>query len=270
MEGRTMYDDKDAPYTVKELLVALLARELADGERAIVGYGLVVPRAAVLLAHLLHGPNMKVSVALMRSNLFEETKLDTFELMTDWRVGRVAEYYIKLDEIFEGLDRITDLCFISGIQVDKYGNTNLVGLKGEGKAFKMRGAGCGGSTALAALAKRCCLYMEKHDKRRFVEKCDYISAIGWGTPEMGSRESLKLPGGGPKLVFTPLCIMDFDPQTKQMRLQSVHPKISIDEVVENTGFDLIIPENVGTTTPPTTEELEVLRSRVDPKGLLCM
>lgn len=263
-----MNEKLDTTYTVKELLAVFLAREIDDGERGIIGANSLVPRAALLLAHLLHGPNMKISVGIMQTNLFKEPKLETFELSGDWRVGRFAEYYIKMDEMFEYVEKLTDFFIISGIQVDKFGNTNLAGLRGTDRQFKMRGPGVGATTALAALVKRYYIYMEKHDRRRFVEKCDFISSVGWGTKETGFRESLKLPGGGPIFVLTPLCIMDFEPQSKQMRIKSVHSHSSVEEVIEKTGFDLVIPDELPVTIAPTEKELEVLRNRVDPDGLL--
>ena len=62
--------------------------------------------------------------------------------------------------------------------------------------------------------------------------------------------------------------MDFEEDTKRMRLKSVHPGVTVEEVVENTGFELIVPETVLQTEPPTKEELDFLRTRVDTAGLL--
>ena len=103
--------------------------------------------------------------------------------------------------------------------------------------------------------------------RRFVEKLDYLSAIGFGDgPDF--RKKWGLPGGGPRWCVTPLAIMDFEEEIKKMRLKSVHPGVSVGQVVENTGFELILPEKVPTTEPPTSEEHNILRTRVDPNGLL--
>jgi glutaconate CoA-transferase subunit B len=101
-----------------------------------------------------------------------------------------------------------------------------------------------------------------------VEKCDYVSAYGWGAGGAGARRALGLPGGGPKYCITPLGIFDFAEETKRMRLHSVHPGISPERVKQQTGFEIVMRPSVSTTEPPTAAELEMLRSRVDLAGRL--
>jgi glutaconate CoA-transferase subunit B len=110
------------------------------------------------------------------------------------------------------------------------------------------------------------LVVNAHDKRIFVEKCDFVSSYGWGRGN-GDREKLGLPGG-PKYCVTPLCVMDFDEETKRLRLKSLHPGVSEKDVVEQTGFELIIPKDVPETPKPTARELEILRTRIDVAGNL--
>jgi glutaconate CoA-transferase subunit B len=112
------------------------------------------------------------------------------------------------------------------------------------------------------------IVLNAHTARTFVERCDYISTIGWGAGGADARKKLGLPGGGPKYCVTPLCIMDFSEDDKRMRLRSVHPGVSVDEVQAKTGFPLVIPGQVPTTELPTAEELAVLRNRVDRAGTL--
>jgi len=77
-----------------------------------------------------------------------------------------------------------------------------------------------------------------------------------------------IPGGGPKYCITPLCIMDFAEDSKRMRLKSLHPGVALETVQQATGFELVIPDTLPVTEPPTTDELHVLRTRVDPDGRL--
>ena len=112
------------------------------------------------------------------------------------------------------------------------------------------------------------LVVNSHDKRIFVPRCDFVSALGWGEGGKDARTKLGLPGGGPRYVVTPLCVMDFEDETKRMRLKSVHPGVKVEDVVANTGFDLIIPSSVPTTEPPTQDQLHVLRNRIDVQGAL--
>ena len=107
----------------------------------------------------------------------------------------------------------------------------------------------------------------RQDKRRFVPKVDYITTPGYLTGP-GAREKAGLPAGtGPYRVITQLGVYGFDEKTKRMMLLSVHPGVTIEQVKENTGFELIIPDEVGETEPPTEEELKILRE-IDPAGIV--
>ena len=83
------------PATVQELMATFLARDMADGEEIFVGTNLPVIRAGALLAHLHHGPNMRVMVAHTRTNLYRTPVIEHFELLTDWRAGRWAEALLQ-------------------------------------------------------------------------------------------------------------------------------------------------------------------------------
>jgi glutaconate CoA-transferase subunit B len=252
-------------YTINEMLACVIARDLNDGDQAIAGANALVPRAAIFLAHFHHGPNMRV----MGTNVFDFPRI---------QVGDTAQLFSKYNEYNrrheEGFDRKTikkggtrDAFFFGGIQFDKYGNINMFGVGKDYKHLKFRGPGVIGLANVCTHIRRMYLWATDHTKRRFVEKLDYISAIGFGDgPDF--RRKWGLPGGGPRWCISPIAIMDFDEQTKRMRLKSVHPGVTVDRVVENTGFELIIPEKVPTTDPPTSEELHILRTRVDPDGAL--
>lgn len=253
--------------SIKELMACRLSRDLVDGENVAVGANFPVPRAAALVAHFLRGPNMNVSMGAFRVNLENIDKVMTLSYFSDYRPVRWAESaaYFPMDLFnFHKLD----VFYISGIQIDAFGNTNLIGIPGEGERFKFRGPGSIGTTSLAALARRYYIVTEHHNPRVFVEKCGYVSAMGYGDGTPGLREELNLPGKGPEYCITPLCIFDFDPETRRMRLSSLHPGVDVDQVRNNTGFSFEVPEDVPETEPPTREELDVLRNRVDPEGLL--
>ena len=113
-------------------------------------------------------------------------------------------------------------------------------------------------------AKRIVVIMT-HEKRKMVNKLDYLTSPGY-LDGPGARERAGLLGGGPSLVVTNLCQMDFDPETKRIRLATVHPGVTGEQVLENSGFDLKVPKNVPTTECPTCEELDLLRA-IDPTGI---
>jgi len=108
------------------------------------------------------------------------------------------------------------------------------------------------------------LVMTQHDNRRFVEKLDFLTTPGYLTGP-GAREAAGLPADcGPFKVITNLAVLDFDEETKRMRLESLNPGVSLDDVLENTGFELLKAPELAETQPPTDEELTILREEVDP------
>ncbi len=256
-----------AEYSIKELMACWLSRDLADGEYAAVGANFPIPRAAVLLAHFLHGPNMKVGMGAFRVRLDHIDQVMTLKFFSDFRPVRWAEYASCFPLDLLGFHKL-DAFYISGIQIDAFGNTNLIGITEDKNRYKFRGPGSIGTTTLAAVARRYYIVAEHHSPRLFVEQCSQKSAMGFGDGTRGLRQKLGLPGAGPKYCITPLCVFDFNPETCRMQLHSLHPGVTAGQVTDSTGFRVEVPETVMETKPPTPEELAVLRNRVDPEGAL--
>ncbi len=108
----------------------------------------------------------------------------------------------------------------------------------------------------------------QHDKRRFVPKLDFLTTPGYLTGP-GAREAAGLPvGTRPIYVVSTLALMDYDAGpggTFRMRLAATHPGVTVQEVIDNTGFELIIPGHVPANAPPSLEELRILREEIDPE-----
>ncbi len=255
--------------TPQEIMAVFLARELKDGELLQVGVAMPVAEAAVRLAHSLHGPNMELIFLGTRMNVAHLDSLPMPAFGWDRRVVRWAESYSDTGHRF---DRLRDwrkrVFFIGGVQIDPHGNTNLIGVGSEYKNLRFRGPGSVGTPTLSTHVGRYYIVLNSHTARTFVERCDYVSTVGWGSGGADARKKLGIPGGGPKYCVTPLCIMDFTEDEKRMRLRSLHPGVSVEQVRDQTGFRLVIPERVPTTELPSAEELDVLRSRVDQAGVL--
>ena len=131
---------------------------------------------------------------------------------------------------------------------------------------KVRLPGTAGLGDMGSIGKRLFYWNPNHNPRSFVEKVDFVSCAGWlgGGDE---RERLGLTGG-PELVITNLCVMDFHPETKHMRLKSVHPGVTTEEVQEATGFELLIEDSaVPETAVPTVEQVGLIRDVIDPDGM---
>lgn len=255
--------------SVSELLACFLARDLKDGEELQVGIALPIPEAAVRLAHLMHGPNMELIFLGARMNVHHLERVPLPAFGWDRRVVRWSESFSDRGHRF---DQVKDwhrrVFFIGGIQVDPFGNTNLIGVGKDYQRLEFRGPGSVGTPTLTSHVGRYYIVLNNHSPRVFVPKCDFISTVGWGEGGADARTRLGLPGGGPKYCVTPLCVMDFSEDEKRMRLRSLHPGVSVEEVLDKTGFPLLLPPVVPTTELPSSEELAVLRERVDWVGAL--
>jgi len=255
--------------SISELLACFLARDLNDGEELQVGIALPIPEAAVRLAHLMHGPNMELIFLGARMNVHHLERVPLPAFGWDRRVVRWTESFSDRGHRFEQVkDWHRRVFFIGGIQVDPYGNTNLIGVGSDYQHLKFRGPGSVGTPTLTTHVGRYYIVLNSHTPRIFVPKCDFVSTVGWGAGGADARTRLGLPGGGPKYCVTPLAIMDFTEDEKRLRLRSVHPGVSVDDVQRQTGFPLVVPAEVPTTALPSDEELRVLRERVDWVGAL--
>lgn len=256
-------------YSIPELMAVCLARDLRDGELLRVGVATPVAEAAVRLAHLTHGPNMELVFLGARMNV---AHLDTIPMPAfgwDSRAVRWAESYSDTGHRFDRLkDWSNSVFFIGGIQVDPFGNTNLIGVGSDFRRLRFRGPGSVGTATLSTHVGRYYIVLNNHNRRLFVEKCDYISAYGWGSGGADARSRIGIPGGGPKYCITPLCVMDFAEDSKRMRLKSLHPGVKLETVKQATGFELLVQDILPTTEPPSAQELQILRTRVDPSGRL--
>jgi glutaconate CoA-transferase, subunit B len=254
--------------TPLEIMAVTIARDLRDGEWVEVGANLPVPRAGALLAHLLHGPNMTVMLAMTKANLINEPVIDEFEYITDVRAMRWAEAFYQHDQLLNNQrHRAKGVFFCGGIQIDKFGNSNLIGIGSDPKRLKFRGPGAIGTCNATVQSGRWHLVTTSHEPRVLVDRVDYISALGYGDGEPGLRERLGIPNPGPSSIITPLCVFDFD-ASGRARLKSVHRGVSRETVAERTGFAVDVGRDVPITPDPTPRELETLRTRIDVAGAL--
>jgi glutaconate CoA-transferase subunit B len=155
-----------------------------------------------------------------------------------------------------------DVGFLSGAQIDGFGNINSTSIGADPRHPQVRFPGSGGSCDIACLSKRT-IIIALHEKRRFPKKVDYITSPGW--LEGGdSRRKAGLIRGGPAAVVTTKAVMRFRPDTKEMYLASYHPGLTAQAVAEDTGFYLDV-QGATETPVPTPDELRILREVVDPE-----
>ena len=146
-----------------------------------------------------------------------------------------------------------------------YGNINSTVI-GDHDSPKVRLPGSGGANDFGSLSWRT-IIIAKHDKAKLPKRVSFITTPGY-IDGPGAREKAGLPPGtGPYRVITNLALMGFDEETCRMKLISVHPGVTVEKVIENTGFELIIPDDVPVSDPPTEEELALLKE-IDPDGII--
>jgi glutaconate CoA-transferase subunit B len=236
------------------------SKQIKNRDVVFIGTGL--PLIAAMLAKKTHAPGAKI---VYEAGFIDSNAKEIALSIADSRLGYRAAGAIGLIETL-GLmlqGGHVDIGFVGAAQIDSYGNINTSYI-GEFENPKTRLPGSGGGNDIVSSAKRIVIMMT-HEKRKMVQKLDYLTSPGFLSGP-GAREKAGLLGGGPSHVVTNLCQMDFDPKTKKIRLATVHPGVSVQQILENTGFDLIIPKEVITTEPPTYEELELLRT-IDPNGV---
>jgi glutaconate CoA-transferase, subunit B len=249
--------------SLNELFTILLARDIREDDRTImIGANMPMARAAAVMANMTSNPNARILIGLGVQNLGDgQPPPAVHPFLFDPRT-LAAEALMFQAEVFDDMGW-PDVFFLSGLQLDRRGNLNLFGIPDGSGGWKMRGPG---SVALATMSTHCRGYyivMPRHDPRTFVERVDLISALG----DARERQRLGFPGGGPRLVLSPLGVFDFD-EAGDLRVRSRHEGVTSEQILEATGFELNVPEDVSTTPPPTDDELSILRDRVDVHGTL--
>ncbi len=246
------------PYSAMELMICCAARELDDGKTVAVGTGL--PCAAAMLAQRTHAPRLIV--------LFEAGGLAPQLPTMPVSVGDSTTFYravlaTSMTDVMQFCQRgMVDYTFLSGAQIDPYGNLNSTVIGPHAKP-KVRLPGSGGANDLASFCWRTLIVM-KHDPKKFVEQLDFLTTPGYLTGP-GAREAVGLPANtGPHRVITDLCVFDFAPTTRRMRVKSLHPGKTLEQVQAATSFAVEVADPLDTTAEPTPEELAILRTQVDP------
>ncbi len=250
-------------YNNMEMMVAVAARQLENNTCVIVGTG--VPVAAAMLAQKTHAPDLLIFFEAGGAGPL----LPTMPISVgDSRTTHKALLASTMLDIMESAQRgMVDYTFLGGAEIDKYGNLNSTMIGDNYAKPKVRFPGSGGANDLGSLCRRI-LVVTPHVKRRFVEKVTFLTTPGYLSGP-GAREEAGLPSGtGPYRVVTDLAILDYEPTSKRMRILSLHPGVTVEQVKENTGFELLVHPEIQKTHAPTHDELKLLREVIDPMGYI--
>jgi len=250
-----------ADYEIHELMVTRVAAEVDDEGVVVMGSFTPLAYAAYMLAKLTHAKDAYLAgfdaVGMAPIQLtFTGAEAAAYKGAV-CRMGMLSEINSIHLSNHGGVEAV------SSAQFDGDGAINLSTI-GSFDRPKVRLPGGAGAAEVIKMYRKMVAYFGNHDKRTLVPKVEFVTGTRWKIGP-ASRQSAKLQPG-PMVVVTNLAVLIRDSDERPFRVESVHPGVDVDSVVDKTGFELEVPQSVAITAEPTDEELSLLRERIDPGG----
>ncbi len=249
------------PLAPENLMACAMSRLVRDGDWASHGASVPLAGAALFLALETHAPNVEFWIqgcVSPANRSLRDAIIDPVRLL-----DRTAAHMSQTEIVNFSLRGNSLFQFLRPLQIDPFGNVNVSRAEREGKPpLPFQGIAVG--DAINAI-RRICLYVTEHSPRVFAEPLAFRTGSGW---DDGSewRPEAGLPPGGPVAVVTPLAVLDFGAAPKRLRVRSLHPGVTLEQVQSRTGFEIEAAPEMTETPRPTAEELAALQ-RVDPEGI---
>lgn len=245
------------PYTLNELMVVAAAREIKDGE--VVFVGMRLPLIAFVVAKHTHAPN---AIGLFENGVVRTSPSpELIYTMADPPNILGATQCLDMAALMGLLQAgKVHLGFLGAAEVDRFGNLNSTQVNSKNGMVRLPGSG--GACDIASLARRFVALLE-HSKHRLPERVSYITSPGYGDG-LGWRTRIGLPRGGPSAIITTKCVLRFG-DDGEAYLSHLHPGVTVDEVLANTGWKLKVAQHVQPTPEPNAAELKAIRD-YDKKG----
>jgi glutaconate CoA-transferase subunit B len=240
------------PYTLNELLIIAIAKEIHDHENVVLGVG--IPMTSGAMAKALFAPH---ATLMMESGMVDFKPMLPVNHVADCLSCRGFSFSTDLFSIFTMAYRgFVDVCFLGVAQVDKYGNLNTTVI-GSYENPTLRLPGSGGAADFISYAKRTILTMRRGE---FVEKLSYRTSPGYLVGGDSRDQSSHFPhGSGPTKLISTQGIFEFNPVTKEMYLSKLHPGVSVEAVKKKVPWDLKVSPNLTQTERPTDAEIDFIR-----------
>jgi glutaconate CoA-transferase, subunit B len=243
-------------YTLAELCIVAAAEAFRnDGELLATGIG-VIPRLAASLAMKTFNRDLMM------------TDSEAWLLSEPNPLGKRGDDFVQANETWMGFSRIFDNLWsgrrhamLGPTQIDRYGQSNTSALGGSYEQPKVMMLGARGFPG-NSISHPNSFFVPSHNTRVFMDgECDFVSSIGYNPARLPKGHSLD--DVDIRLVVTDLCVMDFGGPDHQMRLLSLHPGITVEQVRENTAFEIHLGDDVAVTAAPTPEQLAIIAA-MDP------
>lgn len=239
-----------------DLMIHAMSREIANLDTVLHGVSSPLPVLAMSVARQTHAPDMAyISGAEGVDPEIERIYPSSF----DYRLNRNSVGYFGLHEAFDLAQRgELNVMYLGAAQIDVHGNTNL-SVIGSVDDPKVQLPGGAASAFLMPITPKVVIWITRHTTRTFVKKVDFVTGQGY---DHRSDEHKK----NEMVVISNLGVMNFRNPERKMQLQTYHPGHSVDEIKENTGFDLLVAPDVAETQVPGTKIVELIRS-LDPDNV---
>jgi len=252
-----------AAYSKSEMMIVAAARELAGQHVCFVGGGL--PNIAVNLAQRTVAPELEL---VYEAGVFGARPARLPLSIGDPTIVTGSTAVTSMFELFSFYLQggLIDVGFLGAAQIDRFGNLNSTVI-GDYEHPTTRLPGSGGACEIAINARQVFVIM-RQSSRSFVERIDFRTSPGnLGGAEQSERIRREQGwlGRGPSVVVTDLGVWHFD-ETGEMRLDAVHPGVSVDEIRATVAWDPKMAAAIGETPPPTAQEIRLIREELDPGG----
>ncbi len=253
-----------APFSKSEMMIVAAARELAGQRVCFVGVGL--PNIAVNLAKRTVAPDLEL---VYEAGAFGAEPARLPLSIGDPTIVTGAIAVTSMFELFSFYLQggLIDVGFLGAAQIDRFGNINTTVIGADYAHPSTRLPGSGGACEIAINARQVFVIM-RQSKRSFVERIDFRTSpgnLGGAAGAASIRREQGWLGSGPSVVVTDLGIYHFD-ETGEMRLDSLHPGATLDQVRDTIGWEPKVAPELATTPAPTTAELRLIRVELDPDG----
>jgi glutaconate CoA-transferase, subunit B len=248
-------------YDIHELMVCRVAAEVDEDGVTVMGSFTPLAYASYMLAKLTHAP---------AAYLVGFDAVGMAPIQLSFTGAEAAAYkgaacrWGMLTEINSiHLSNHGGVEAVSSAQFDGDGAINLSTI-GPFEHPKVRLPGGAGAAEVIKMYRKMIAYFGNHNPRTLVDKVEFVTGTRWKVGDKSRTEAGLQPG--PVVVVTNLAVLVKDEDGEPFRIESLHPGVDAQTVVDNTGFALTVPETIPTTTEPTAEQLELLRNRIDPFG----